>query len=435
MSSGQTIFVEGGRVIDPASGTDGVRTVVVREGRIAEVAERVERPRDALSIDARGRWVTPGFIDLHAHLREPGHEYKETIQTGAAAAVAGGFTAVCTMPNTSPVNDGAAVTDLILTRAAAAGLARVYPVGCISKGQKGEELANFGELRASGCVAVTDDGRPVMSSALMRRALEYAQAFDLPVSVHEEDLVLVGKGVMHEGLVSTRLGLKGAPGAAEDVMVLRDLALAELTGGRLHIAHISSGGAVRAVREARRRGLKVTAEVTPHHLTLCDEDVERSGYDSCFKMCPPLRSRGDVQACREGLADGTIDCIATDHAPHGVIEKEIEFDLAANGIVGLETAFAVCAALVRDGLISEARLVDALSAAPARVFSLPGGSLARGAPADVAVVDPGLEWRCDPERFRSKSRNSPWKGEVLIGRCTHTLVGGRLVYDLGKGER
>jgi len=435
MSSGETIFVEGGRVIDPASGTDGVRTVVVREGRIAEVAERVERPRDALAIDARGKWVVPGFIDLHAHLREPGHEYKETIQSGAAAAVAGGFTALCAMPNTSPVNDGAAVTELILARAAAAGLARVFPVGCISKGQKGEELANLGELKETGCVAVTDDGRPVMSSALMRRALEYARAFDLPVAVHEEDLVLVGKGVMHEGVVSTRLGLKGAPGASEDVMVMRDIALAELTGGRLHIAHISSAGSVRAVREARRRGIAVTAEVTPHHLTLCDEDLEASGYDTSFKMCPPLRARADVQACREGLADGTIDCIATDHAPHGVIEKELEFDLAANGIVGLETAFAVCAALVRDKVISEARLVEALGAAPARVFGLPGGSLARGAPADVAIVDPGLEWRCDPARFRSKGRNSPWKGKVLLGRCTHTLVGGRLVHELGKGER
>lgn len=432
---GEVVFIEGGRVIDPASGTDGVRTVVVREGRIAEVAERLERPRDARAIDARGRWVTPGFLDLHVHLREPGQEYKETVASGARAAVAGGFTAVCAMPNTNPVNDNASVTELILARAAAAGLARVYPVGAISKGSKGEELAEYGELRAAGCVALSDDGKPVMSAALMRRALEYARAFELPLTVHEEDLGLVGKGVMHEGPASTRLGLKGVPAAAEEVMVSRDLALVELTGGRLHIAHLSTAGAVRAVREAKRRGLAVTAEVTPHHLTLTDEDVARSRYDTAFKMNPPLRSAEDVRALREALADGTIDCIATDHAPHSAVEKDLEFDAAANGIVGLETAFPVCLALVREGLLGERRLVEALTAAPARTFGLPGGSLARGAPADLAILDPGLEWRCDPARFHSKSRNSPWKGTALVGRCTHVFVGGRLVHELGKGER
>jgi dihydroorotase len=429
------IFIEGGRVIDPATGTDGVRTVVVKEGRIAEVAERIERPRDALAIDARGRWVTPGFIDLHVHLREPGQEYKETVETGARAAVAGGFTAVCAMPNTLPPNDNASVTELMLARAAAAGLARVYPVGCISKGSRGEELAEFGELRAAGCVAVSDDGKPVMSSALMRRALEYARAFHLPVTVHEEDLGLVGKGVMHEGAVSTRLGLKGIPGQAEDVMVLRDIALAELTGGRLHVAHLSTAGSVRAVREAKRRGLAVTAEVTPHHLALTDEDVLASGYDTSFKMNPPLRSREDRAAVREGLADGTIDAVATDHAPHSLVEKEVEFDAAANGIVGLETAFPVVLALVRERLLGERRLVEALTAAPAKAFGLPGGTLARGAPADIAILDAAAEWRCDPARFRSKSRNSPWAGRSLVGRCTHTLVGGRLVHELGKEER
>jgi dihydroorotase len=433
--SGETIFIEGGRVIDPASGTDGVRTVVVREGRIAEVGERIERPRDARALDARGRWVVPGFIDLHVHLREPGHEYKETVETGARAAVAGGFTAVCAMPNTVPVNDNASVTELVLARAAAAGLARVYPVGAISKGSKGEELAEYGELRNAGCVAVSDDGKPVGSSALMRRALEYAIAFDLPVAVHEEDLGLVGKGVMHEGPAATRLGLKGVPAASEEVMVLRDLSLVELTGGRLHLMHVSTAGSVRAVREAKRRGLRVTAEVTPHHLALTDEDVARSRYDTSFKMNPPLRSAADVRAVREGLADGTIDCIATDHAPHSAVEKDLEFDAAANGIVGLETAFAVCLALAREGVLTEKRLVEALTASAARVFALPGGALARGAPADVAILDPGLEWRCDPARFRSKSRNSPWKGALLAGRCTHTLVGGRLVHELSKGER
>jgi dihydroorotase len=429
------IFIEGGRFIDPASGTDGVRTVVVREGKIAEVGERIERPRDARAIDARGRWVTPGLVDLHVHLREPGQEYKETVETGARAAVAGGFTAVCAMPNTVPANDNASVTELVLARAAAARLARVYPVGCISKGSKGEELAEFGDLKAAGCVALSDDGKPVMSPALMRRALEYARAFDLPVTVHEEDLTLVGKGVMHEGPTSTRMGLKGIPAQAEDVMVLRDLALAELTGGRLHIAHLSTAGSVRAVREAKRRGLAVTAEVTPHHLALTDEDVLASRYDTSFKMNPPLRGRADVAAVREGLADGTIDAIATDHAPHSAVEKELEFDAAANGIVGLETAFAVSLALVKERVLSERRLVEALTSAPARAFGLPGGSLAVGAPADVAILDPGVEWRCDPARFHSKGKNSPWKGKLLVGRCTHTLVGGRLVYELGKGER
>jgi dihydroorotase len=433
--SAETIFIEGGRVVDPATGTDGVRTVVVRDGRIAEVGERVERPREARVVDARGKWVVPGLVDIHVHLREPGHEYKETVETGARAAVAGGFTAVCAMPNTNPVNDNASVTELILKRAAAAGLARVYPVGCISKGQKGEELAEYGELRNAGCVGITDDGHPVMSSALMRRALEYARAFGLPVTVHEEDLALAGKGVMNEGPTATRLGLKGIPAAAEEVMILRDLALLELTGGRLHVAHLSTAGGVRAVREAKRRGLPVTAEVTPHHLALTDEAVATSGYDTDFKMNPPLRSRADVQAVREGLADGTIDCIATDHAPHSSVEKDLEFDAASTGVVGLETAFGVCAGLVREGVLSERRLVEAFSTSAARVYGLPGGTLAPGAAADVAVLDPGLEWRCDPEGFRSKSRNSPWKGARLVGRCTHTLVGGRVVYDLAKGER
>ena len=297
------LFIEGGRVIDPASGVDGVRTVVVRDGRVTEVAERVERPRDALAIDARGKWVTPGFVDLHVHLREPGQEYKETVATGARAAVAGGFTAVCAMPNTKPVNDNAAVTELVLARAAAAGLARVYPVGAISKGSAGEELAEYGELKAAGCVALSDDGRPVTSAALMRRALEYARAFALPLTVHEEDLALVGKGVMHEGATSTRLGLKGIPSAAEDVMVLRDLALLELTGGRLHVAHVSTRGAVRAIREAKARGLAVTAEVTPHHLALTDEDVAASGYSTDYKMNPPLRSAADVA---RGIFPGAV---------------------------------------------------------------------------------------------------------------------------------
>jgi dihydroorotase len=434
MSDG-TIFIEGGRVIDPRGGVDGLRTVVVRDGRVAEVAERAERPPEARVVDARGKWVTPGFIDLHVHLREPGHEYKETVATGARAAAAGGFTAVCAMPNTTPPLDSASVAELVLLRARAAGFARVYPVGCVSKGQKGEELAEYGELRAAGCVALSDDGKSVMSSALMRRALEYARAFDLPVAAHEEDLSLAGKWAMHEGPAATRLGLGGMPGQAEEVMVRRDIALAELTSGRLHVQHVSAEGSVRAIREARRRGVRVTAEATPHHLTLTDEDLARSGYDTDFKTSPPVRGDADVRAVQQGLADGTLDAIATDHAPHSAVEKAVEFDQALNGIVGLETAFGVCLALVRKGVFSETRLVEALSAAPARVFGLPGGGLEKGAPADIAILDPDAEWHVDPQRMYSRSGNTPWKGARLVGRCTHTFVGGRLVHQLSGADR
>jgi dihydroorotase len=425
------VVIQGGRVIDPASGVDGIRTVVLRSGKVAAVGERVEAPSGAQVVDARGKWVTPGFVDLHVHLREPGQEYKESIATGTRAAVAGGFTSVCAMPNTVPANDNTSVTELMLARAAAAGLARVYPVGAVSKGRKGEELAEYGELRAAGCVALSDDGSPVMSPALMRRALEYSRAFGLPLSVHEEDLHLVGKGVMNEGATATRLGLKGIPAQAEDVMVLRDLSLLELTGGRLHLCHVSTAGSVRALREARRRGLPVTAEVTPHHLALTDEDVAASDYDPDFKMNPPLRSAEDVQALREGLADGTIDAIATDHAPHSPEEKKLEFDAALNGVLGLETAFPVCLDLVRRGLLTEKRLIEALTIGAARCFGLPGGTLASGAPGDVVVLDPAASWVVDPMRGFSKSRNTPWKGRTLTGRCTHAFVGGRLVHEAG----
>jgi len=426
-----TLVIQGGRVIDPANGVDGIRTVVLRDGRVAEVGERVDAPRDARVIDAKGRWVTPGFVDLHVHLREPGQEYKETVQTGARAAAAGGFTAICAMPNTLPPNDNASVTELVLARAAAAGAARVYPIGCITRGRKGEDLAEYGELRAAGCVAVSDDGSPVGSSALMRRALEYARAFALPVAVHEEDLQLVGKGVMNEGAAATRLGLQGNPVQAEEVMVLRDIALADLTGGRLHICHISSAGSVRAVREAKRRGLAVTAEASPHHLSLSDGDLVASDYDTDFKMNPPLRSAADVRAVQEGLADGTIDAIATDHAPHAVEDKKVEFDAAANGILGLETAFPVVLDLCRRGVLTERRMVEALTAGACRCFGLPGGTLSPGAPADVAVLDPAREWVVDPHALYSRSRNTPWKGRRLAGRATHTIVGGRVVHEDG----
>jgi dihydroorotase len=427
----EVVVIQGGRVIDPASGVDGIRTVVLRDGKVAVVAERVDAPSGAQVVDATGRWVTPGFVDLHVHLREPGQEYKESVATGTRAAVAGGFTSVCAMPNTVPANDNTSVTELMLARAAAAGLARVYPVGAATKGRKGEELAEYGELKAAGCVALSDDGSPVMSSAMMRRALEYSRAFGLPLAVHEEDLHLVGKGVMNEGPTATRLGLRGVPAQAEDVMVLRDLSLLELTGGRLHICHVSTTGSVRAIREAKRRGLPVTAEVTPHHLVLTDEDIAASDYDPDFKMNPPLRSAEDVKALREGLADGTIDAIATDHAPHSPEEKKLEFDAALNGVLGLETAFPVCLDLVRQGLLTEKRLVEALTIGAARCFGLPGGTLSYGAPGDVVLLDPTSSWVVDPMRGFSKSRNTPWKGRTLTGRCTHAFVGGRLVHETG----
>jgi len=427
----EVVVIQGGRVIDPHGGVDGVRSLLLRDGKVAAVGERVDVPAGARVVDAKGRWVTPGFVDLHVHLREPGQEYKESVATGARAAVAGGFTSVCAMPNTVPANDNTSVTELMLARAAAAALARVYPVGAATKGRKGEELAEYGELKAAGCVALSDDGSPVMSSSMMRRALEYSRAFGLPLAVHEEDLLLVGKGVMNEGPTATRLGLKGAPAQAEDVMVLRDLSLLELTGGRLHICHVSTAGSVRAIRDAKRRGLPVTAEVTPHHLVLTDEDVAASDYDPDFKMNPPLRSAEDVKALREGLADGTLDAIATDHAPHSPEEKKLEFDAALNGVLGLETAFPVCLELVRMGLLTEKRLVEALTIGAARCFGLPGGTLAVGAPADVAILDPAASWVVDPMRGFSKSRNTPWKGRTLTGRCTHAFVGGRLVHETG----
>lgn len=427
------LFIENGRVIDPANGVDSVRSVVIQDGRIVESPSASEIPASARVIDARGKWVVPGFVDLHVHLREPGQEYKETIESGTLAAVAGGFTTVCAMPNTVPPNDSAAVTRLMYERSALAGRARVLPVGCISKGMKGEALAEFGELKDAGCVALSDDGRPVSSPALMRRALEYARVVRLPLTVHEEELLLVGQGVMHEGHASTQLGLRGIPGQAEDVMVLRDIALAELTQGWLHIAHLSTAGSVRAVREAKRRGMRVTAEASPHHLTLTDECLLRAPYNTSFKMSPPLRSERDRDAVVEGLLDGTIDAIATDHAPHSSVEKDVEFEAAANGIIGLETAFAVCRQLIRGAGLSPVRLIEALTIGPARAFGLPYGTLTPGAVADVAVLDPDLEWKCDPGRFLSKSKNSPWSGETLVGSCCMTIFEGRVVWELGSG--
>ena len=378
-------------------------------------------------IDLRGKWVMPGLIDLHTHLREPGHEYKEDIATGTRAAAAGGFTAVCAMPNTTPPNDNRAVTELIVQRARQVGVVRVYPVGAISKGLLGETLAEMGELQESGCVAVSDDGRPVMNAELMRRAMEYARTFGLTIVQHCEDLSLSAGGAMNEGPVATRAGIRAQPGSAESAMVARDLELCALTGARYHVAHVSSAESVRLIREAKSRGLPVTCEVTPHHLTLTDEACAH--YDTSAKCNPPLRAAADVEALCAALGDGTIDAVATDHAPHSAVEKEVEFEQAAFGMIGLETAVPLVLALVRAGTLSPADFVARLSAGPARIFGLPGGSLADGAPADVTVVDPEAAWTCDGRALRSRSRNTPFSGRALRGRVSLTVVGGSIVYS------
>jgi dihydroorotase len=377
-------------------------------------------------VDARGLWVLPGLIDLHTHLREPGHEYKEDIVSGTEAAAAGGFTAVCAMPNTVPPNDCRAVTELIVTRARAAGLVRVYPIGAVTKGQQGEALAEIGEMKDAGIVAVSDDGHPVMSAELLRRGMEYARTFRLPLVQHCEDLALSQGGAMHEGLVSTRAGIHAQPAAAESSMVARDLELCAMTGARYHVAHVSAAASVAAIRAAKRRGLPVTCEVTPHHLTLTDEAC--AGYDTRAKCNPPLRAAEDLAALRQGIADGTIDAIATDHAPHSSIEKDVEFEQAAFGLLGLETAVPLVLALVRDGVITPARFVELLSAGPAAIFALPGGDLAPGRPADVTVIDPEARWTVVPEHFRSRSRNSPFSRWQVQGKAVMTVVGGKVVF-------
>ena len=427
-----TLLIQGGHVIDPGR-VNGVADVLIENGTISAVGPALTAPAGATVIQAKGQLVLPGFVDLHVHFREPGFEYKETIQSGTAAAVAGGFTTVCAMPNTNPVNDNQAVTEFMLERAKAAGNAHLYPIGAITKRSEGKELAEIGDLRRAGCVAISDDGKPVMNSLVMRRAMEYARAFDVPVVDHCEDLHLSEGGCMNEGLVSTELGLPGIPSAAEDVMVARNVSLAELTGARLHLAHISTAGSVRMVREAKARGLKVTAEACPHHFTLTEELTR--GYNTHAKMNPPLRTMQDVQAIKEGLRDGTIDVIATDHAPHATQEKQQEFTEAPFGIVGLETALSLTLALVDEGVLTLESAVDKLATAPAKAFSLNAGTLAVGAPADVAIVDPNREWQVDPSRFRSKSRNTPFAGWKVKGRVTTTIVSGRVVFELDRSER
>jgi dihydroorotase len=426
-----TSRIVGGEVIDPACGLHAIRDVTLRAGKIAAITEPQGLPAGPDDVDATGCWVVPGLIDMHVHLREPGYEYKETVETGTRAAVAGGFTAVACMANTNPVNDNAAVTALIRERARRAALARVYPIGAVSKGLHGVALAEIGEMVEAGIVAVSDDGRPVMSGGLMRRVLEYTSMFGIPVIVHEQDDDIAGEGVMHDGAVAARLGLRGIPAAAEEAMIARDIALLERTGGRLHIAHLSTAGAVALVRAAKARGLPVTAEVTPHHFMLTDADV--GGYDTNAKMNPPLRTARDVEAVRQGLADGTIDVIATDHAPHHADEKTVEFDAAANGIVGLETAVPLALEMARAAGLSADVVVAALSTRPARILGVAGGTLAVGAEADITVLDPHRSWVAQPERMQSKSRNTPFAGRTMTGRAMVTVVGGHAVWRAASG--
>jgi dihydroorotase len=422
----ERVIVSGGTIVDPASGVPRPGDLVIDDDRVAGIAPPGSVPAEGRVIDAKGLLVLPGLVDMHVHLREPGHEYKETIATGTAAAVAGGITSVACMANTNPVNDSGAVTRFILEQAARAGAARVFPVGALSLGLEGRQLAEFGEMRRAGIVAVSDDGRPVMDAGLMRRALEYARLFDLLVIAHEEDCGLANDGVMNEGVTAVGLGLRGVPAAAEEVMVARDIALAELTGGRLHVAHLSTRGAVDLVRAARARGVAVSAEATPHHLLLTEEAVGE--YDTNAKMAPPLRTRVDVEAVRAGLADGTIEAYATDHAPHHRDEKDVEFEHAANGIVGLETSLALGLRLVDEGVLDLPTLVARMSTGPARLLGLPHGTLAPGALADVTIVDPKRRWTVDPGAFRSKGRNTPYGGWELAGKVVTVLVGGRTVY-------
>jgi dihydroorotase len=424
----ERLLLKGGRVVDPARGIDDDLDVLIEGGRVAEVAPRA-RPRGAEVLDVEGLVVCPGFIDIHVHLREPGREDKETIATGTRAAAAGGFTAVCAMPNTTPVNDRAEVTRAILERARSTAAVRVYPIGAITRESRGEELAEYGDLREAGCVAVSDDGHPVASARMMRRALEYARAFDLPVIDHCEDPSLAQGAAMNEGPVATMLGLRGNPTAGEAIMVERNVLLAELTRGRVHIAHISAAASVEAVRRGKARGVRVTAEATPHHLFLTDEAVRESGYDTSTKMNPPLRADADRRAVLEGLRDGTIDCVATDHAPHSVDDKKVEFDRAAFGVVGLETAVPLCLdRLFHGGLLDLRGLVDRLSTNPARVLGLPGGTLAPGSLGDVTVLNLARPIKVSPELFASKGRNTPFGGWTLKGGPAMTIVGGRVAW-------
>jgi dihydroorotase len=426
----RAIWIRGGRLLDPSTGRDEPGDLLIEGERIAALGPGLDAP-GAEVIDAAGAWVAPGFVDLHTHLREPGHEYKEDIASGGRAAVAGGFTAVACMANTLPVNDDPSVTEYILDRARHESPARVYPIAAATRGLTGQVMTEMSALVEAGVVAFSDDGHTIMDSGVMRRVLEYSQLVRVPVIVHAEDRTLVRDGVVNEGPVSTRLGLPGNPAVAEAIHVARDLMLAELTGAHLHVAHVSTAEAVDLIRAARERGVHVTAEVTPHHLTLTEE--VSLGYDPNTKMAPPLRAERDRRACRAGLADGTLDAIATDHAPHAVHEKDVEFTAAPPGVIGLETAVPVTLELVRAGELSPLEWVRRLATSPARILGRGTGGLAPGALADVVVVDPERRWRYDPAKGWSKSRNSPWAGCEMVGRAIATLVAGRWIYDVERG--
>ena len=427
MTEHRDVLLKGGRLLDPSSQLDGVGDLLVRDGKVEAFGGNIAQPDGAEVVDCAGQVVAPGFIDVHCHLREPGREDVETILTGARAAAAGGFTAVCAMPNTDPVTDNQAAIGFVLKQGRAAGAARVYPIGAISIGQQGERLAEFGEMVHAGAVAVSDDGKPVVSAQLMRTALEYARTFGIPVADHCEEPTLAAGGAMHEGFVSARLGLKGIPAEAEEIMAIRDILLARLTGGHVHLCHMSTKGSVELIRWGKERGIPVTAEACPHHLSLTHEMVE--GYNTNAKMNPPLRTAADVEAVQQAVKDGTIDVIATDHAPHHNDEKQREFSDAPNGIIGLETALAVNVTwLVKSGIISLPTLVERMSCAPARLFNLPGGTLRRGSAADITVFNPDQAWTVDPAGFLTKGRNTPYAGRILHGRVECTLVDGRIVY-------
>jgi dihydroorotase len=429
MRGRRPVLLTGGRILDPSQNLDEVGDLLVLNGKIEAVGGRVENPDDAEVIDCSDCIVSPGFIDVHCHLREPGREDVETIATGARAAAAGGFTAVCAMPNTDPVTDNQAAVGFVIRQANRAAASRVYAIGAISVGQRGETLAEFGEMVGAGAVAVSDDGRPVVSAQLMRTALEYARTFGIPVIDHCEEPTLADAGAMNEGIVSARLGLKGVPAEAEEIMVIRDILLARRTGGHVHLAHMSTRGSVELIRWGKERGINVTAEVCPHHISLTEDRV--GAYDTNAKMNPPLRTASDVEALREAVGDGTIDLIATDHAPHHYDEKEREFADAPNGIIGLETALGVVVThLVDSGALDFATLVERMSCSPARVFKLEGGTLRRGSEADITVFDPAMRWTVDPAEMLSKGRNTPYAGMTLSGRAVCTIVGGRIVFQM-----
>jgi dihydroorotase len=419
------LLIKGGRVIDPSQNIDAVLDVVVENGLVREIGAGLAAPAGAETIDAAGKYVVPGLIDMHVHLRDPGLEYKEDIVSGTRAAAAGGFTSVCCMPNTKPVIDNKAVASYIINKAAKEGFCNVFPVGNITYGMNGERMAEMGELKEAGCVAVSDDGKPVTNSELMRRALEYARGIGIMVISHAEELDLVGAGVMNEGPTSTELGLKGIPRVAEDIATAREIMLAEYTRSPVHIAHVSTEGAVRIIREAKARGVQVTCETAPHYFTLTDDAVR--GYNTNAKMNPPLREAADVAAIKQGLKDGTIDAIATDHAPHHLDEKDVEFDVAMNGIIGLETSLPLSLQLVADGVLTINQLVEKMSCNPSNILKLNRGTLKAGSVADITLIDPSAEWTVEADKLASKSKNSPFLGWKVTGVATATVLAGKVV--------